>query len=264
MRSRLIAFAGLILLALTGWTQQVHVFEGIPLDSSYSIVAYTIPFTQGQGDSLQYSFYVHDPVELKRMKAQWVVHRIVPRFSLEGSSVNLFVIKDKQLVNTQIMIYPRQGIIRTHGTWYDFDMKKFREVQSACPLSFHSGNFQFSNDLDFELFQDSIREVPSFLFLLGPDVHYEGYFDLICSRSPDPDSPILILSDINRELGALTSPENFSAEHLLNDPFNLSHRDLVKIRVHCARSLYTRYQVKGRIKGPWVPATFDAKVIFHD
>jgi len=254
----------LITLPFAPRAQRFSVFETYNFDSTYYIVAMGSSFKDPGKDSKAYNFFVDNVAEMKRMKEEWTVKTMVPHIFYDQDMIDLFIMKDSQLVNTQIMIYPKQGVIRARNNWYDFDMKKFEDIEKRYPLNYHSKTFQFASDLDFALFYDSIENTPSYIFLFEPHFLFEGHFDIIAPRSPDPASPIFVLSDINKELEALTPAKNFRAQGILNDPFNEEHTDKTKIMVESSKKLYDRYKNRFNIKGAWIPSIFESKVFFRD
>jgi hypothetical protein len=243
--------------------QRFSVFEDIAFDSSYSVAATSSSFHYN-ADSSKYSFLVTDIKELSKMKTEWEVKKIRPKISIEENIIRIFVIKDRQLVNSSVVIYPEQGIIKARNNWYEFDMEKFTTIQSANPFNYRSQFFEFETHLKFALFNDSIQDTPFFLFLLPPFVEYEGHFDIIASRSADNDSPIFVLSDLNKELARKAGSQKFNASLVMNDSFNLEQTKKVLIKVQCAKSLYDAYNKKFREKGKWEPSTYDARVFFKE
>ncbi|MGH2647700.1 MAG: hypothetical protein ACRDE8_09040 [Ginsengibacter sp.] len=244
--------------------QKFSVFENINFDSTYSVIALSSSFRDYNKDSKAYSFLVNDVEDLNKIKKEWTVKTIKPTISIEEYSISINIVKDKQLVNSQLLIYPNQGIIKARNNWYYFDMKKFNEILASHPLNYHSQTFKFDTDLDFAFFYDSIQNTPSYLFLFEPYFEFEGYFNIIAPRTADPDSPVFVLSEINKELEKLSPTTKFRAQQVLNDKFNLEHTDKVKIKVECSKKLYGTYNNKNNIKEDWIPSTFDTKVIFKD
>ncbi|MEO8416331.1 MAG: hypothetical protein ABI472_21900 [Ginsengibacter sp.] len=261
---RRILYIFFVFNAIFSRAQKFSVFEDINFDSTYSVIALSSSFSDHNKDSKTYSFLIGNVEDLNKIKREWTVNIVQPTISIEEYSISIYIVKDKQLVNSRLLIYPGQGIIKARNNWYHFDMKKFNEIQTRYPLHSHSQTFKFDTDLDFALFYDSIHNTPSYLFLFEPYFEFEGHFDIIASRTSDPDSPISVLSAINKELEKLAPQEKMQAQHVLNDKFNLEHTDKVKIKVESSKKLYDAYHNKVNIKEKWIPSTFDTKVIFKD
>ena len=258
--STLIVFLSLASFALG---QKRAVFENIAFDSTYSLVAFSQSFSHPGAQGSDNCFYVKDPEALNQIKKDWIVRGGPSRISLEPSSINVFVMRNKYLVNSAVLIYPAQGIVHVGNRWYDFDMAKFRKVQKAYPVHLHSRVFSFDSVVHYAFFRDSVRQLPNFLFMFEPSRNeYEGHFNITASRSQD--SPIFIAHDLKKEIEGAFPQEHVRVSEVMNDPFNLENKDKVHIQVECSKALYEQYGSKLGEKGPWVPATIDTRVFFRD
>src|SRR5436309_1566518 len=133
--------------AIVSLGQKVSVFDTLEFDSSYSLAALSSSFSNINTDSKEYCFYVDNLAELNKVKKDWTVKNVIPIISLEEYSISIFLLQNKTIVSSDLLIYPKQGIIHYKNTWYDFDMKKFEKVQSENPLQYHSQSFSFINYL---------------------------------------------------------------------------------------------------------------------
>ncbi len=254
-----------LLKGLLSFEQKTSVLSSYEFDSTYSIVALSSSFNDINNDSKKFCFYVNKLSDLNEMKQDWIIKNVRPTISLEQYSISIFVLRNKNIVSSELLIYPEQGIIHYGNSWYDFDFKKFKNVQTKNPLNYHSQSFSFINYLDYSFFKDSIQNNPNFLFLFEPTAKkFEGYFNLISSRSSDPDSPLFVLHDINEELKAEFPSEKFEVENVVNDKFNIGNKEEVKTKIKCSKALYDKYENKSRKKEDWIPSTFDTKVIFKE
>jgi hypothetical protein len=255
----------LILDSLLSSGQRVSVFDKISFDSSYTVIALSSSFHDINTDSKAFCFLVNKMEDLNEIKKDWTVKNIRPRISLEENIINIFILKDKELINSELLIYPKQGIIHMGDYWFDFDMAKFNKIQVSHPLNYHSQTFHFEAYLDYVNFKDSIEEIPTFLFMFEPTKkEFEGHFNIIAPRTSDNDSPIFVLSDITKELEKLSPSKNFRTQQVMNDKFNLENTKKVKIQVEGSKALYDAYKSKYKEKDEWIPSTLDAKVIFKD
>ena len=244
--------------------QKKSVFKNINFDSSYRILALSSSFTHPEEVSNENCFLVDSLPDMQTMKNEWIVKNAVATLHLEANSIDLYITKNKELISSNFIIYPRQSIINIENSWYDFDIKKFTQIQKTHPLQYHSQSFQFDTYLAYAFFRDSVRNRSDFLFLFEPTLPFEGSFYITISRTADKDSPIFVLDDLNKELEKISSAKAFTAIHPINDDFNLHHTDKVRILVQGSKALYNAYQNKHTLKGEWIPATFDTKVIFKD
>ena len=150
---------------------------------------------------------------------------MVPRINLEQYIITIFVLHDKTIVSSDILIYPQQGILHYEGSWYDFDMKKFKKIQTENPLRYHSQSFSFVDFLDYTFFRDSIQNLPNVLFLFEPrPKKFEGYFYVTAPRSSDSNSPIFAGSNVTVELKDQFPGEKFEVDNIINDSFNINNK----------------------------------------
>lgn len=253
-----------LLNSLLSSAQKRAVYEDINFDSSYNIIALGSSFHDYDKDSKIYNFWVNNVDDMNNIKKEWVVKTVRPKIAIEEYTIVIYISKDKQLVDSRLLIYPKQGIMHFANTWYDFDIKKFFKVQAAHPLNFHSQSFKLNSILEFAFFKDSIQNIPSFLFLTDPPTTFEGQFTIIAPRTTDPDSWNFALSDINKELIALAPLKKYETHYAMNDKFNLGNTEKVKIRVDCSKALYDAYKSMINEKEEWIPSTVDTKVVFKD
>ena len=261
-----ILFTLFLFNALSSSAQYTPVYKDLNFDSSYNIIALASSFHDHEKDSKIYNFLIDNVEDMNNIKKEWTIKRTHPKnkISIEENSIVVYVTKDRQLVDSRLLIYPNQGIVHFGAYWYDFDMKAFLKVQAAHPLIFHSQIFKLNSILEFAFFKDSIQNVPSFLFLTDPPITFEGQFTIVAPRSLDPDSPMFVLSDINKELNAIAPSQKFDAKYSMNDKFNLENTEKVKITVQCSKALYDSYKSGFKEKGEWIPSTIDTKVVFKD
>ncbi len=258
-------FSVFIFVQVHAFAQKDEFFKGIDFDSSYTIVG----LAQGYGKSVdtfsRFCFVIDDPVEMDSLKKKWVYTRPVSNIHFEDVSFDIFVVRFSRLAAPSGIIYPKQRIINSgNGHWHPFDTAELVRLHNAHPLHFHTEIKRFDTWNEYIAFGNSIVHDSSLLFFFEPSLRFEGMFDIITYRTSDESSPIFKLRDINEELEKLTSKSNFETGHVLNDSFNIAHRDKVKITVHCSKDLYDHYNVKGREKGPWQPAAILMTIFWRE
>ena len=245
--------------------QKVPVFRGINFDSSYSLVALASSFSNPGEDVQEFSFVVNELADLNEIQQNWVAKSVRSSISVEAYSINLFLVKNGYLVNSQWMIYPDQEIINFGNRWYNFDMKKFLKVQKTHALHYHSQTFEFDNIMQFALFRDSLQRTSNFLFMFEPTrKNFEGCFHLFCAKSSNGDDVAFVMHDINKELQSRFPNDKFKLSVPVNDPFNLDNKDRVKLTIECSKSFYEQYRTSGRQTDTWTPYKIDSKVIFKN
>lgn len=263
MKQLLFIFFNVSSLFSTG--QKFSVFENVNFDSSYTVIALSSSFYDMNSDSKEFAFLVNNIHDLNRIKKEWTVKTIRPQLSIEDKSISIYILKDKQLVSSNLLIYPKQGIIKSRANWFDFDMAKFNKIQVSHPLNYHSKTFKFDVYFNYMLFKDSIQTTPSYLFHFEPKRNeFEGHFNIIVPIDYEKDSPIIILSDINKELGNQMPSQNFKAQYIMNDKFNLENKKKVKFKVECSKAFYETINNTFNEKDEWIPSTFNTKVFFKN
>ena len=258
-------FSVLIFLEGNVFAQKDEFFKGIDFDSSYVIIG----LGQGYGKSIdtfsRFCFVIDDPAEMVSLKRKWVYTKPISNFHLEDVSFDIFVVRFGRLAAPSGIIYPKQRIINTgNGNWHPFDTAELVRLHNAHPLHFQKEIKRFDTWNEYIAYGNSILHDSSLLFFFEPSLRFEGKFDIITRRTPDASSPLFKLRDINDELEKLTGKSNFEAGQVINDSFNIAHRDRCKITVQCSKDLYVHYNVKGREKGPWQPAPIEITIFWRD
>lgn len=245
--------------------QKIEPFKDIPFDSSYTIVG----FAQSHGkevDTMERFWFVLDnPDDMNRLKKDWVFKQPASSVTYEKVSFDIEVIKDKRLSTGSGLLFPGQAIVTfSQGKWYKFDTTKLIALHAAHPLHYHKEKKAFETFNQYAAYGNSIVHDPRLLFFYEPSLLHEGTFEMICRRTADAASPIFVASDISKELEKFAPRSSFWVGHVLNDSFNIAHRDVVKIVVHCSKALYDKYDGNGRQKGPWQPAPIEITTFWRD
>jgi hypothetical protein len=261
---KLLFFLSAFFLQFTGFSQKSEYFKDVTFDSSYSVLGICQGYGK-PGDSLERFWFIVDNIaDLNKLKSDWVFKNPVPQFHGEERSVNIYIVKNKQLTNFWSVIFPKQGIILSGHHYYKFDTSQLLTLHSAHPLHYHSQRMQFDTYTHYSSYGNSIIQDPKLLFLFEPSLSYEGQFSIITRRTNDPASPLFILRDINKELRVIDPSGKFQASQPLNDSFNIASRDRVKFVVRCSKALYDDYQTIGREKGSWEPTPIEITTFWRD
>ncbi|HET6256740.1 MAG TPA: hypothetical protein VFE32_21895 [Puia sp.] len=245
--------------------QKAAFFDGISLDSSYTVIG----MTQGYGktvDSMErFWFLLDNPKDMKQLQREWVFKDRVGLPGLGFVAFDVYVIQGKRLTGKTGLIVPQWSMATTgSGSWYRFDTASLIALHRQHPFHYHSEHMAFKSFPEYAAYGNSQLDNPKLLFFFEPDMRYEGGFEIISGRTSDPSSPLFVARDINKELEALAPKGSYQVQEVENDSFNISHRDRVKIQVHCSKALYERYEATGREKGPWRPMPIEITLFWRD
>jgi hypothetical protein len=200
-----------------------------------------------------------------RIQRGWVLKDRVKLPGMEFVDIDLYVIQGKRVAARTGLIVPKWGIATDGlGSWYRFDTAKLAALHASHPLRFHSEHKRFQTYNEYAAYGNSELNDTTLLFFVEPDIRFQGSFDIISSRDRDPNSPLFVLRDINRELEVLGSKGTWEASQPMTDSFNISHQDSVKVEVHCSRMIYDRYMSLIRYKGPWRPEPIAITLFWKD
>ncbi len=244
--------------------QPIRPFKDQVFDTSYMIISIASRTTTTDGRS-PYNFYVNNIAELNAIKKTWKLKDFHPKLQMEDSSVSIYVVKGKELMEVPLLIFPQQGIANYKNMWYDFDMEKLLAVAQKHPLKCRSQYFSFEMYTEYIFFEDSIQTDPNFLFLFKPTAHtYPGYFDLFVKKEASSAPEVNALEAINKEIPIRFSNEKFHATVSVKDTTNGTKADEVRIRIECSETLYQKYRHADTRKSPWTVFPFDTRVYFKD
>jgi len=202
---------------------------------------------------------------MENLKKDWAFKSTVDHVNMyEKEDIEIFIVKDKRLVNAGGLIYPNQGAINSGGHWYRFDTSRLNVLHQEHPLKYHTEKKKFDAYSKYASYGNSILNDTALLFFFEPSLRYEGLFTIITNRTEDPGSPVDALENLNKELSKLAPVNSFQAILETKDSFNLSSTKKVKIKVECSRSLYDQYKNKKNEKSDWQPAVIEIKTFWKD
>lgn len=254
----------LLLFKISSYGQKSVFFKGIEFDSSYSIIGIGQGYDNSHDSLPGFWFLIDRPEDMVRLKQNWVFKNPVPTIKMEEKTIEIYIIRDKRLINPGGLIFPLQGIIKSEYNWYPFDTAELVRLHKEHPFKYHTETRKFDTFLQYVAYANSIIHDSALLFFFEPSLGYEGKFEIIANRSADPSSPIFVLSDINKELKALAPENSFQAGHVINDSFNIANSRKVKITVECSKALYDKYKSKWTEKGDWQPSIIKIKTFWRD
>ena len=244
--------------------QKVALFNDIDLDSSYQVIG----LVQGHGksvDSLErFWFLIDHPAEMQQLQREWVFKDRISHLQIEAVGVDIYVIKEKRPIANFALIFPKQRIINVQNNWYRFDTSWLVKLHAAHPLQYRSEKRNFETYNQYATYGNSLLNDSNLLFFFEPSLRFEGKFSVFARRTADPADPIFIMHDITNECRELAPPSSFNVRYPLNDSFNLSRNDSVKIVVECSKVLYEKYREKHRLKGPWEPAKIETTTFWRN
>ncbi len=250
--------------ATFSFAQKSEYFKGVDFDSSYCVVGIVQGYN-GKIDSLpRYWFVLDDPADMIQLKKDWVFKNPAPHLSVEFSCIEIYTLRNKMEVIPTGLIYPRQEIIKSGNSWYQFKMKEIEKLHDKHPLHYHTRSYRFGTYKQCITFGNSLLKDSNVLFFYPPSLRYEGEFYIYARRTNDPDSPIWALSDIDKILKSMADGKTFEAGNDLNDTFNIAHKDWTRVTVKSPKSLYDKFESKDFKKADWVPAEIELKVFWRD
>jgi hypothetical protein len=263
MKTLLLGF--FLLVQITTFAQKGRFFPDVSFDSSYTIVG----IAQGFGanvDSLERLwFFLDNPADMKKLQQEWVFKRRVDMVDLVIPVLDIFIINGKRTTGKSGVIVPKSEMITAgDGRWYRFDTAKLAALHAAHPLHYRREAKVFSMFSEYVAYANSVLTDTSLLFFFEPDLRFKGKFDIICNRTSDPNSPFAVENAINEELKVLESKDKFQVQRVVNDSFNVSHADRVKLNVYSSKALYDQYQTKSGQKGDWQPTPILMTLFWRD
>lgn len=255
----------ILLISEKSFSQNFEFLKDINIDSSYIVIGMGQDYDKTADNFERFWFILDKPAQIIKLQQQLKLKRKAQNITVDDKSIDIGILQNKKLIKTEGVFYPMQEKFMTNGKgWYYFDTTILAKLHLEHPLKYHSQKFIFDTYLDYSLFQDSIENTNSFLYLDEPDLKYEGKFYLIVKKDIETSSSIFAEKDLKKELNLITPGNKFNTHSALNDKFNMNNKDKVKIMVEGPKSLYDKYFNKENIKGEWKPNLIEIKVYFKD
>jgi hypothetical protein len=246
------------------FAQSSELFKGVDFDSSFCVVGIVHGNSQKQDSLPQYWFVLDNPADMIQLKKEWVFKKEVPRISIEFTSIEIYTLRNKMEMIPTALIYPQQSIIKSGNSWYRFDMKAIAKLHNKHPLRYHTQTIRFDTYKQCIVYGNSLLNDSNILFFLPPSMRFEGEFYIYGNRTNDPNSPDWVHADINKVLKSLADEKTYTSARILNDTFDIAHKDQTRIQVSGPKSLYDKFESKDFKKGDWIPTIIDLKVFWRD
>jgi hypothetical protein len=246
------------------FAQNAQFFKGVDFDSSYCVVGIVQGNNQKQDSLPQYWFVLDNPADMIQLKKKWVFTNEAPRISIEFSPIEIYTLRNKMEMIPTALIYPQQGIIKSGNSWYRFDIREIEKLHNKHPLRYHTQTFRFDTYKQCIIFGNSLLNDSNLLFFMPPSMRFEGEFYIYGKRTNDPSSPDWVHSDINKVLKSVADEGTYESARTLNDTFDFTHKDQIRITVSGPKSLYDKFESKDFKKGDWTPSIIEMKVFWRD
>ena len=253
-------FFGLLMLASNA--QSAKPFEPYAFDSSYKIIGIASRRVNTDGNS-HYNFCISHPAAMNLLKKTWKLKSPHKNLHLEDSSVSIYIVKGKQLMEVPLLIFPQQQIANYKNAWYDFDMEKLLSTAQQYPLHCHDKYFYFPNYFEYNFFEDSIQTDPNYLFLFKPSPRrFPGWFDVFMKKDSSSSPEVNALETVNKGIAKRYPADQFLATVQVKDSSSQLRAGEVRVRVECHPALQKKYIEKDARKTQWTEFLVETRVYF--
>ena len=194
----------------------------------------------------KFSFIIDNANDLNELKESWKFIGSEP--VTDQRTFNIYFTKNKVIRNGWI-VYPESKAIVTDKGFFAFDTSLLSTLHAKHPLMFSVRTDTVSNKNDFLRVQDSVKADPSFLFLIQPDLSYEGSFE-ITIKAGSKISAGSIGEKIIKRCDKVKAGSAFKV--YLKD-------DGKTYIVTCSQFLFEQFSDPDMEKGSWTPAVYTFK-----
>lgn len=241
---------GPVVGALTYKQKPIKLFKPYKFDSSDAIIGIDMS-DSANGRYEKYSFIIDRSADLEQLKKDWVFTDPADLQSDKGV-FKVYFTKNKVIKKSWAILPERFGIITDDG-YYLFDPSLLSKLHSKSPLKYsvHTDTLRSKND--YLRFNDSVKANPSFLFLIEPDLLYEGSFE------------------VSVKAGSRISPENVGERIIgtcdkikpktyfrvyLKEGSNSGNSKYSNYIVRCSQLLFEQFSNPDLEKGSWIPPLY--------
>jgi len=239
-------------------------FKDVVFDDSYTIIGLGQGFGKSVDSLERFWFILENRADIKKLKRDWVFTRPIRHVQYEKMNFDVFVVKDKRVVTHRGVIYPQQGAVTVASGWFFFDTTKLIHLHEEHPLHYIKKIIRFDTYIQYAAYGNSVLHDPTLLFFYEPSLGFEGSFEILTHRTPEPVSMVNAQEAINKEMEVLDPSTHFQVILPLTDSFNRANTDRVKLIVECSKAVYTKYEHEGREKGPWQPTPIEIISYWRD
>lgn len=176
--------------------QSFKPLDNYPFDSSYRLISIANHQMKTGGHS-SYNFIINDPQELNKIGKNWKLKDRHQNISLEDTTVEIYIVKAKELLEIPLLVYPQQKIAHYKGSWYEFDIANITNTAQTHPLNCHSRDFTFDQYSEYIFFEDSIQADAHLLFLVKPSPRkFPGHFNVYLKKENLHSPSMSAMSDV--------------------------------------------------------------------
>ncbi|MFL5810642.1 MAG: hypothetical protein ACJ749_14060, partial [Flavisolibacter sp.] len=212
-------------------------------DKSYTLV--------GIGPYSQLCFMVSDVNELNKLKAEWLLTKKGTQI-FDTSPVSVYLLKNKTFEKLWT-ISPRYENISIDGQEYFFSYQLLKELATKFHLNYiqRTDTLCFKNELP--AFVEKCRKNPKFIFLLEPNLKYDGKFYVSFKTDKKINSPAIAIELLDKRLSKIASTKDYD---LIYEPFNSDINDIndqsrITITVECRKSVYHKLKKEDSATSSW-------------
>lgn len=250
LKSQVIIPLGTVASIISGTTAPVKLFKPFKFDTSTAIIG--IDFTDStNGREGKFSFIINNSQDLAELKKDWVFRDIITPDSNRGV-FKVFYTSNK-VIKSSWVIFPMAFSIVTKEGVYLFNPTLLTILHAKSPLVHSSRIDTLQSKSDYLKFYDSAKAIPSFLFLMEPEIVCDGSFEV----SLKADSHILpeevgesIINSCNKIKGESAFKVYLKQNEGTGDA---KHKTYI---VKCDRSLFEQFSDRNFEKANWAPATY--------
>src|SRR5581483_7988365 len=159
----------------TAATKPVKLFKSYKFDTGDAIIGIGLPDSLGHRNE-QFNFIINNINDLNEFKESWFFKNGTnPETGKE--TFRIYYVRNKEMKNEWVVAPELHAIVTGEGA-FSFNSSMLSALHAKSPVTYSTRLNALESKNDLLRFCDSVKTIPSLLFVVAPDALYEGSFEI--------------------------------------------------------------------------------------
>jgi len=224
--------------------QEHALFDSIKVSKSTKLLGFSKTYET-------FNFCIENKNEIDSLTKILVYGDVTGNYVELNSGFNIKLIEENRVIKSWV-VNPKFSNIIIDGQYYKFDFDVIRNIAKKFYFKYNLVKMQFKTIQEYDLYLQSLKSNPNFLFSYKPDFKFQGSFEIEFPGNDEFSSPKAICDYINPEiLKIVENKDKYRITYGLTD-YNLKHPKQFTMRIECERIVYEKLNLKGLKNMNWL------------